>query len=78
MRDIVSLGQDGPAQYPMAEMCSLHPDACKLADEMREFASSTAGATRGSADHRQLKSAAGHLKSMPRAGAFHSFSIDFH
>lgn len=38
--------KDGPAQYPVDQMCTLHPDACKLADEMREFVSSTEGATR--------------------------------
>ena len=38
--------KDGPAQYPVEQMCDMHPDVCKLADQMREYFSSTAGATR--------------------------------
>lgn len=38
--------KDGAAQYPVEQMCDMHPDVCKLADQMREYFSSTAGATR--------------------------------
>ncbi|CAK9075404.1 unnamed protein product [Durusdinium trenchii] len=38
--------KDGPAQYPVEQMCTMHPDACKYGDQMREWASTTEGATR--------------------------------
>lgn len=44
--------KDGAAQYPVEQMCDMHPDVCKLADQMREYFSSTAGATRCLASER--------------------------
>ncbi|CAJ1338319.1 unnamed protein product [Effrenium voratum] len=38
--------KDGPEQYPLAQLCALHPRACEMADQIREYISSTEGATR--------------------------------